>query len=182
MFVVGTETDHVAPWQSVYKVGKLVRSKDFTFCLTSGGHNAGIISGPQHPKRRHRVLSTRAGTRLPSAAQYLEKVEPVQGSWWPTFAAWLAAHSTQTKVKPPQMGAPRKGLAPVCDAPGTCSSGSSTRTPTRDPTVRAPERCAAHLSWDGRGRSSRDRPRGWSVEPLAEPQRRDRKHHHQEHG
>ncbi len=119
MFVVGTETDHVAPWQSVYKVGKLVRSKDFTFCLTSGGHNAGIISGPQHPKRRHRVLSTRAGTRLPSAAQYLEKVEPVQGSWWPTFAAWLAAHSTQTKVKPPQMGAPSKGLAPVCDAPGT---------------------------------------------------------------
>ena len=46
MFVVGTETDHVAPWKSVYKVGKLVRSKDYTFCLTSGGHNAGIISGP----------------------------------------------------------------------------------------------------------------------------------------
>ena len=95
MFVVGTETDHVAPWQSVYKVGKLVRSKDYTFCLTSGGHNAGIISGPQHPKRRHRVLSTRAGARLPAPSQYLEKVEPVQGSWWPTFAAWLAAHSTR---------------------------------------------------------------------------------------
>ena len=57
MFVVGTETDHVAPWKSVYKVGKLVRSKDYTFCLTSGGHNAGIISGPVHPKRRHRVLT-----------------------------------------------------------------------------------------------------------------------------
>ena len=67
MFVVGTETDHVAPWRSVYKVGKLVRSTDFTFCLTSGGHNAGIISGPQHPKRRHRVRTTKAGARLPSA-------------------------------------------------------------------------------------------------------------------
>ncbi|HVN41157.1 MAG TPA: alpha/beta fold hydrolase, partial [Steroidobacteraceae bacterium] len=51
LFVVGTETDHVAPWRSVYKVGRLVRSSDYTFCLTSGGHNAGIISGPQHPKR-----------------------------------------------------------------------------------------------------------------------------------
>jgi polyhydroxyalkanoate synthase len=119
MFVVGTETDHVAPWPSVYKVGKLVRSKDYTFCLTSGGHNAGIISGPQHPKRRHRVLSTRAGARLPAPSQYLEKVAPVQGSWWPTFQEWLAAHSGETKVKPPAMGAAKYGLAPLGDAPGT---------------------------------------------------------------
>jgi polyhydroxyalkanoate synthase subunit PhaC len=116
MFVVGTETDHVAPWKSVYKVGKLVRSKDYTFCLTSGGHNAGIISGPQHPKRRHRVLTIKAGARLPAPGQYLKKVEPVPGSWWPTFAAWLAAHSTRTKVAPPKMGA--AGYKPVCDAPG----------------------------------------------------------------
>ena len=116
MFVVGTETDHVAPWKSVYKVGKLVRSKDYTFCLTSGGHNAGIISGPQHPKRRHRVLTMRAGARLPAPEQYLKKVEPAQGSWWPTFAAWLAEHSTKTKVAPPKMGA--AGYKPVGDAPG----------------------------------------------------------------
>jgi polyhydroxyalkanoate synthase len=116
MFVVGTETDHVAPWKSVYKVGKLVRSKDYTFCLTSGGHNAGIISGPVHPKRRHRVLTMKAGARLPLPGQYLRKVEPVQGSWWPTFAAWLAGHSTKTKVAPPKMGA--AGYKPVCAAPG----------------------------------------------------------------
>ncbi len=46
MFVVGTETDHVAPWQSVYKARGLTRSADYTFLLTSGGHNAGIVSGP----------------------------------------------------------------------------------------------------------------------------------------
>jgi polyhydroxyalkanoate synthase len=118
MFVVGTETDHVAPWKSVYKVGKLVRSRDYTFCLTSGGHNAGIISGPQHPRRRHRVLTMKAGTRLPSAEQYLRKVEPVQGSWWPTFAAWLAGHSSPQRVAPPKMGNPKKGLKPLADAPG----------------------------------------------------------------
>jgi polyhydroxyalkanoate synthase len=119
MFVVGTETDHVAPWRSVYKVGKLVRSADYTFCLTSGGHNAGIISGPQHPKRRHRVLQTKAGARLTSPDRYMEKVEPLPGSWWPTWAKWLEERSSSRKVPPPSMGAPKKGLKPICDAPGT---------------------------------------------------------------
>ena len=73
MFVVGTETDHVAPWRSVYKARGLTRSNDYTFLLTSGGHNAGIISGPQHPKRRHRVAhwqdtQRRADTRRVHAA------------------------------------------------------------------------------------------------------------------
>ncbi|MGB5104536.1 MAG: alpha/beta fold hydrolase [Steroidobacteraceae bacterium] len=119
MFVVGTETDHVAPWRSVYEVGKLVRCPDYTFCLTSGGHNAGIISGPQHPRRRHRVLATKAGARLPSPDRYLEKVEPQPGSWWPTWAKWLEAHSSPRKVPPPGMGAPKRGLKPLGAAPGT---------------------------------------------------------------
>ena len=118
MFVVGTETDHVAPWKSVYKVGKLVRSRDYSFCLTSGGHNAGIISGPQHPKRRHRMLTTKAGARLPSPEQYLKTIEPTQGSWWPAFAAWLKEHSSGKQVTPPKMGAAQKGLKPLGAAPG----------------------------------------------------------------
>jgi len=119
MFVVGTETDHVAPWRSVYKVGKLVRSGDYTFCLTSGGHNAGIISGPQHPKRRHRVRSTKAGMRLLSADKFLSSVEPQPGSWWPTWATWLEEHSSKQKVAPPKMGAAKKGYKPIEKAPGT---------------------------------------------------------------
>jgi polyhydroxyalkanoate synthase len=119
MFVVGTETDHVAPWPSVYKCGRLVRSADYSFCLTSGGHNAGIISGPQHPKRRHRVLQTKAGARLTPSDRYMEKVEPTPGSWWPTWAKWLEERSSARKVAPPHMGAPKKGLKPICDAPGT---------------------------------------------------------------
>jgi len=118
MFVVGTETDHVAPWRSVYKVGKLVRSADYTFCLTSGGHNAGIISGPQHPKRRHRVHTSRSGARLLSPDRYLEKIEPLPGSWWPTWAKWLEEHSSARKVAPPAMGAPKQGLKPLDKAPG----------------------------------------------------------------
>jgi len=119
MFVVGTETDHVAPWRSVYKVGRLVRSSDYTFCLTSGGHNAGIISGPEHPRRRHRVHQAKAGGRLPAPDKYMEKATLTPGSWWPTWAKWLDEHSSPRKVAPPAMGAARKGLKPLCDAPGT---------------------------------------------------------------
>jgi polyhydroxyalkanoate synthase len=118
-FVVGTETDHVAPWRSVYKVGRLIRSTDYTFCLTSGGHNAGIVSGPQHPKRRHRVLKTRAGGRLPSADRFMERVAPQPGSWWPVWGEWLKAHSSPKRVAPPAMGAAKKGYKPIDDAPGT---------------------------------------------------------------
>ena len=104
----------------MYKVGRLVRSKDYTFCLTSGGHNAGIISGPQHPKRRHRVLQTRAGARLLSPDQYLEKVEPTPGLVVADLGevARGALRPAQGGRRPP-MGAPKKGLKPVCDAPGT---------------------------------------------------------------
>jgi poly(3-hydroxyalkanoate) synthetase len=43
MFVVGTEHDHVAPWKSAYKLHLLTHNA-LTFVLTSGGHNAGVVS------------------------------------------------------------------------------------------------------------------------------------------
>ncbi len=47
IFCVGTETDRVSPWRSVYNVC-LLTNTDVTFLLTRGGHNTGIISEPGH--------------------------------------------------------------------------------------------------------------------------------------
>ena len=103
MFVVGTETDHVAPWKSVYKVGNLVRSDDYTFLLTSGGHNAGIISGPVHPKRRHRLRSRNLHEPHLSPEHWLAETPAQPGSWWPVWQTWLAARSG-ARVAPPAAG------------------------------------------------------------------------------
>jgi polyhydroxyalkanoate synthase len=117
MFVVGTETDHVAPWKSVYKVDNLVHSDDFTFLLTSGGHNAGIISGPVHPKRRHRVRARKLADRRLGADEWLKSTPPQAGSWWPVWQQWLVAHS-DARVAPPPLGAPDVGYPALDAAPG----------------------------------------------------------------
>ena len=107
----------MAPWHSVYKF-HLLTDADVTFVLTSGGHNAGIVSEPGHHGRRYRIATkTRADTYVDPESWVAET--PVRaGSWWPEWVEWLAAHSG-APVPPPAMGAAKAGLAPACDAPGT---------------------------------------------------------------
>ena len=118
MFVVGTETDHVAPWRSTYKTRALTRSSDFSFVLTSGGHNAGIISGPVNPKRRHRKLRWQEATAALTPEQYLAEAEVCAGSWWPTWQQWLVDHSSPERTAPPTLGNAAAGYPTLCDAPG----------------------------------------------------------------
>ncbi len=118
MFVVGTETDHVAPWKSVFKVRQLTRSADYTFLLTSGGHNAGIVSGPVHPKRRFRHLSFTDAQAQPSPEQWLERATVHTGSWWPWWQQWLTDHSGSQRGALPSMGNAPAGYGIVGDAPG----------------------------------------------------------------
>jgi polyhydroxyalkanoate synthase len=118
MFVVGTETDHVAPWQSAYKARGLTRSTDYTFLLTSGGHNAGIVSGPVHPRRRHRVRTWLNASDTLTPQAWFETTQPQAGSWWPIWQHWLAQHSTQALVAPPPLGSTAAGYPPIADAPG----------------------------------------------------------------
>jgi polyhydroxyalkanoate synthase len=116
LFNLGTETDHVAPWKSVYKINYLTKAET-TFCLTSGGHNAGVISGPAHPRRRHRITTQGATDKFVDADSWLENTDIVQGSWWPAWNRWLDDQSSGNR-KPPAMGASRKGIKALRDAPG----------------------------------------------------------------
>ncbi|PJR08807.1 PHA/PHB synthase family protein [Sinorhizobium meliloti] len=118
MFVVGTERDHVAPWHSVYKIHYLTDT-DVTFVLTSGGHNAGIISEPDHPGRRFRIALTREVDSGVSAEEWAVAALSKDGSWWPDWVEWLASHSARERVAPPAIGARKKGYPPIGDAPGT---------------------------------------------------------------
>lgn len=116
VFAVGTVTDHVAPWRSVYKI-HLQASCDVTFVLTSGGHNSGIVSEPGHPRRRFQM-----GTRRPDEA-YVDpetwhaETPYTDGSWWLAWGAWLAQHSGE-RVAPPSLGALESRYRPRRDAPG----------------------------------------------------------------
>jgi len=116
IFSVGTLTDHVAPWRSVYRIHQQVVG-EVTFVLTSGGHNAGIVSEPGHPRRQYQLLVRKAGAPSLPAEQWLQQAPVHQGSWWPQLVAWLRAHSGDP-VAPPPMGAVDRGYAPLADAPG----------------------------------------------------------------
>ncbi|MCS6778332.1 MAG: alpha/beta fold hydrolase [Geminicoccaceae bacterium] len=116
IFAVGTETDHIAPWQSVYKI-RLLTDTEVTFVLTSGGHNAGIVSPPSRTDRRYRIMTMAADEPYTPPDLWAVQAPVRQGSWWPAWQAWLAERSG-APVPPPPMGAPEKGYPPMLPAPG----------------------------------------------------------------
>jgi polyhydroxyalkanoate synthase len=116
VFCLGTGTDHVAPWRSVYKL-HLLTDTEVTFALTTGGHNAGVVSAPGHPRRSYRVHTQAHGDKYLDPEQYLAQANAKPGSWWPEWQRWLAGHSS-APVSPPRTGAPERGLFVLGDAPG----------------------------------------------------------------
>jgi polyhydroxyalkanoate synthase len=114
VFLVGTVTDHVAPWRSVFKLHYLTET-EITFVLTSGGHNAGIVSPPGHPRRHYQLMKSAAGEHRLDPDAWLAAAPDHPGSWWPAWHEWLAARSG-APVDPPPLGI--RGQ-PVADAPGS---------------------------------------------------------------
>ncbi|WP_181164503.1 PHA/PHB synthase family protein [Amaricoccus solimangrovi] len=116
VFAVGTETDHVAPWRSVYKA-HLLFDAEVTFALTNGGHNAGVVSEPGHPGRHYRLRTTAAHDPYHDPEAWLAAAPRHEGSWWTAWAEWLARRSGEP-VPPPGLGAPGWGYPALEDAPG----------------------------------------------------------------
>ncbi|HOB45597.1 MAG TPA: alpha/beta fold hydrolase [Zoogloea sp.] len=114
-FCVATFSDHVAPWRSVHKLHYLTTA-ELHFVLTSGGHNAGIVSEPGRSHRYFQALERPAGGNYIPPDEWLTLAPRHEGSWWPEWSTWLAAHSG-SPVAPPPMGA--DNYPPLADAPGS---------------------------------------------------------------
>ncbi len=115
IFAVGTEKDHVAPWRSVYKIHQLTDTDEVTFLLTSGGHNAGIVSPPDHPRRHYRMTTRHNADSYVDAETWFERTAKQSGSWWPAWQQWLVQHSGEP-LAPPSLGQPEQ--LTLSDAPG----------------------------------------------------------------
>ena len=117
IFAVGTTRDHVAPWRSTYKI-QLLTDTEVTYLLTTGGHNAGIISEPEHTGRSYQVLTKQKDDRYSDPDALLAVAPRKEGSWWPEWIAWLMGHSGNL-TDPPPMSNPQAGCAAIRAAPGS---------------------------------------------------------------
>ncbi|AWZ19338.1 probable poly-beta-hydroxybutyrate polymerase [Roseovarius sp. TM1035] len=116
VFVIGTETDHIAPWRSVYKTA-LFTDCDLHFLLTKGGHNSGILSEPGHRGRHYRIGHRPALALYRDPDTWLAAHDPVPGSWWPEWSKWLARQSSGTV--PARQPGTDPNYPSITTAPGT---------------------------------------------------------------
>ncbi|NKI16429.1 alpha/beta fold hydrolase [Spongiibacter sp. KMU-166] len=119
LYIVGTTADHIAPWESVYKTRNLKKLGETMFCLTKGGHNAGIVSEPGRPRRSFVAGGWDETSAYQSPEVWQASAEPHEGSWWIHWQEWLVGRSSPERTSPPPMGAPDKGHVVLGDAPGT---------------------------------------------------------------
>ena len=116
VFAVATASDHVAPWRSVYKL-HLLLDTELTFLLTTGGHNAGIVSEPGRPGRSYQIRAHREGKAYIDPDAWARETPSQPGSWWLEWAQWLQARSSDW-VAPPGYGTIPAGMPAFADAPG----------------------------------------------------------------
>ena len=116
-FVVATERDHIAPWRSVYKV-RLFTDSELTFVLTSGGHNAGIVSEPGHPGRHFRIGQRQPDDRYVAPDAWAEATPQKEGSWWPVWSAWLKQRSAPDFIAAKEVSPDADGRISLGPAPG----------------------------------------------------------------
>jgi polyhydroxyalkanoate synthase subunit PhaC len=117
VFCTGAQRDTVAPWKSVYKVN-LLTDTEVTFCLTTGGHNVGVVNPPGPGVQRSHQLATRAADHgYIDPDTWCADVPSIEGSWWPSWTKWLDARAGE-RVAPPSLGAAQAGLPVLGDAPG----------------------------------------------------------------
>lgn len=91
LLVVALKDDHVSAWEAVYDGARLLGAD---FLLGGSGHNAGVINPPAANKHGYWTSDETPGR----AKEWLEGATKHDGSWWPHWTAWLAAHGSGSRV------------------------------------------------------------------------------------
>jgi len=115
IFMQAGETDHIAPYKSIYKTARLFASggnDKVIYMLAGSGHIAGVVNHPDKHKYHHSI-----NTALPETVEEWQAgAERFPGSWWPHWMEWLDSVSN-SKVPARQPGDGK--LAVIEDAPGS---------------------------------------------------------------
>jgi polyhydroxyalkanoate synthase len=109
IYAIGTQQDHIVPWQSAWRISQLVGGS-VRFVLAGSGHIAGVISPPSK-ERGYWINEKDAET----AERWLEGAEQYQGSWWTDWVKWLSSRSGE-QVLTPSVGCAM--YLPITPAPG----------------------------------------------------------------
>ncbi len=112
IMAITCETDHIARWKDCYRGFLQTGSKDRTFIVSESGHIAGIVNPPSKKK-----YGFYANKDLPDTAdEWLAGAKEHEGSWWPTWEAWLKKRSGAMVAARMPGDSEHPALAP---APGT---------------------------------------------------------------
>ncbi|WP_200915451.1 alpha/beta hydrolase [Jeongeupia sp. HS-3] len=90
LFMVGTQEDHIAPWQQTWALTGRA-SGPVTYTLSSSGHILGIVNPPRPDSKRSYWQGD--AVRGEGADAWLARQQQTAGSWWPSWVAWLAPRS-----------------------------------------------------------------------------------------
>jgi polyhydroxyalkanoate synthase len=101
-YVVAGVADHICPWQSCYRSSQLLGGKT-RFVLSTSGHIAALVNPADSKKSRYQASDDVSA----DAASWQESAASGAGSWWPDYAAWLAARSGGQVLAPAALGGGR---------------------------------------------------------------------------
>ena len=105
-----TKEDHIAPALSVFRGAKLFGGP-VRLVMAGSGHIAGVVNPPA--KKKYQFWSGGTGN---TPVDWAASAKETAGSWWPDWAAWLAAHSAaKMPARDPSLGP----LKPIEEAPGS---------------------------------------------------------------
>jgi polyhydroxyalkanoate synthase len=99
IYVLGAESDHIAPWRSTYRATQLTGG-EATYTLTSSGHVAGIVNPPGNPKASY--WASGPVVKGTGADAWRATAKRVTGSWWEHWVAWAQARSGKM-IAPPTL-------------------------------------------------------------------------------